>query len=54
MSDLFSGSNDPGPLTPLAERLRPKTIDDVIGQRHLLGAGQAAAPSRSRRASRIR
>ncbi|WP_338910915.1 replication-associated recombination protein A [Mycetohabitans rhizoxinica] len=22
---------------PLAERLRPKTIDDVIGQRHLLG-----------------
>ncbi|HVE06147.1 MAG TPA: recombination factor protein RarA, partial [Paraburkholderia sp.] len=22
---------------PLAERLRPRTIDDVIGQKHLLG-----------------
>jgi len=25
---------------PLAERLRPKTIDEVIGQRHLLGPGK--------------
>ena len=25
---------------PLAERLRPKTLDEVIGQRHLLGAGK--------------
>ncbi|HEY2190666.1 MAG TPA: replication-associated recombination protein A [Caldimonas sp.] len=25
---------------PLAERLRPKTIQDVIGQRHLLGPGK--------------
>jgi putative ATPase len=25
-------------IVPLAERLRPKTIDEVIGQRHLLGA----------------
>lgn len=25
---------------PLAERLRPRTIDDVIGQRHLLGPGK--------------
>ncbi|HEY9107527.1 MAG TPA: replication-associated recombination protein A [Roseateles sp.] len=24
---------------PLAERLRPKTLDEVIGQRHLLGSG---------------
>lgn len=24
--------------TPLAERLRPKTLDDVVGQTHLLGA----------------
>lgn len=24
---------------PLAERLRPRTLDDVIGQRHLLGPG---------------
>ena len=27
-------------LTPLAERLRPKTLDDVIGQQHLLGPGK--------------
>ncbi|CAN5143804.1 replication-associated recombination protein A [soil metagenome] len=26
---------------PLAERLRPQTLDDVIGQRHLLGEGKA-------------
>ncbi|MES2091840.1 MAG: replication-associated recombination protein A, partial [Pseudomonadota bacterium] len=25
---------------PLAERLRPRTLDDVVGQDHLLGAGQ--------------
>lgn len=25
---------------PLAERLRPRTLDDVIGQQHLLGAGK--------------
>ena len=24
---------------PLAERLRPKTLDDYIGQRHLVGEG---------------
>nr|HET7858772.1 AAA family ATPase [Caldimonas sp.] len=28
------------PAAPLAERLRPKTIDEVIGQRHLLGPGK--------------
>jgi putative ATPase len=26
--------------TPLAERMRPKSLDDVIGQQHLLGAGK--------------
>ncbi len=25
---------------PLAERMRPKTLDDVVGQQHLLGAGK--------------
>jgi len=32
---------DPASLggVPLAERLRPKTLDEVIGQRHLLGPG---------------
>ena len=37
---------------PLAERLRPATIDDVIGQQHLLGAGKPYA-SPSNRVSRI-
>jgi len=36
MSDLFSTQ----PAAPLAERLRPKTVDEVIGQRHLLGEGK--------------
>ena len=44
MSDLFSGepSTSPGAAShvPLAERLRPKTIDEVIGQQHLLGRGK--------------
>ncbi|MFN3270810.1 MAG: AAA family ATPase, partial [Candidatus Kapaibacteriota bacterium] len=31
-------------FSPLAERMRPKTIDDVLGQEHLLGEG---APLRS-------
>jgi putative ATPase len=26
--------------TPLADRLRPKTLDDMVGQRHLLGPGK--------------
>ncbi|HSN32333.1 MAG TPA: AAA family ATPase, partial [Ideonella sp.] len=30
----------PDAAVPLAERLRPKTIDEVIGQRHLLGPGK--------------
>ena len=26
--------------TPLADRVRPKNIDEVAGQRHLLGEGK--------------
>jgi len=29
-----------GSTVPLAERLRPTTLDDVVGQRHLLAAGR--------------
>src|ERR1700682_3211792 len=36
--DLFGASGDAN--VPLAERLRPKTIDDMVGQRHLLGEGK--------------
>lgn len=38
MSDLFaSAANDQSGLRPLADRLRPATIDAVVGQDHLLG-----------------
>ena len=37
MTDLFSSN---APAAPLAERLSPKHIDEVIGQSHLLGAGK--------------
>ncbi len=37
MADLFPANT---PAAPLAERLRPKHIDEVIGQSHLLGAGR--------------
>ena len=40
-SDLFSAT--PPPTVPLAERLRPRAIDQVIGQRHLLGPGKPLA-----------
>jgi putative ATPase len=36
MSDLFKVE----PTPPLAEALRPKTLDEVIGQSHLLGEGK--------------
>ena len=26
--------------TPLADRIRPQTLDDVVGQKHLLGEGK--------------
>lgn len=34
MSDLFG---KPQPVAPLAEALRPRSIDEVVGQQHLLG-----------------
>jgi putative ATPase len=37
MSDLFAPNQ---PAAPLAERLRPQHIDEVIGQSHLLGEGK--------------
>ena len=36
MADLFAQE----PAAPLAEALRPKTLDEVIGQSHLLGEGK--------------
>lgn len=36
MADLFAQE----PQAPLAEALRPKTLDEVVGQSHLLGEGK--------------
>ena len=43
MNDLFSGSNTVHAGVPLAERMRPRTINDVVGQRHLLAPGKPLA-----------
>ena len=46
MSDLFAdhpdrtGRDAAPPHVPLAEALRPRTLDEVVGQRHLLGPGK--------------
>jgi putative ATPase len=37
MQDLFGSSSTDAPL---AERMRPRTIDEVVGQSHLLGPGK--------------
>ena len=37
MNDLFK---KPEPAAPLAEKLRPLTLEEVVGQAHLLGAGK--------------
>jgi len=41
VTDLFSSPTPAG--APLAERLRPRTIGEVVGQRHLLGPGKPLA-----------
>jgi putative ATPase len=40
--DLFelNSSTQASPVQPLAERMRPKTLDEFVGQEHLLGAGK--------------
>lgn len=40
MADLFAAGNAGGRYAPLAERLRPRTLDEVVGQSHLLGPGK--------------
>ena len=39
MDDLFS-ANATIPESPLADRMRPQTLDDVIGQDHIVGPGR--------------
>ena len=35
---------------PLADRMRPRTLDEVVGQEHLIGPGKVLARARGRRA----
>src|SRR5690242_13906276 len=43
MSDLFSdaASQRADAIAPLAQRLRPRTLDEFVGQQHVLGEGSA-------------
>jgi putative ATPase len=43
LSDLFSdaASRRAGEIAPLAQRLRPSTLDEFVGQRHVLAEGSA-------------
>jgi putative ATPase len=40
--DLFENAppTSPPPVGPLADRMRPRSLDEVVGQEHLLGAGR--------------
>lgn len=40
MSDLFSHSETANRAAPLAERMRPESLDDFVGQQHLIGKGR--------------
>ena len=40
---LFDDDEQTLPGTPLADRMRPRTLADFVGQRHLLGEGRALA-----------
>src|SRR5437879_13414837 len=37
MTDLFPA---PAPVPPMAEALRPRSLDEFVGQQHLLGPGK--------------
>ncbi|GGT23365.1 replication-associated recombination protein A [Nonomuraea spiralis] len=39
MDSLFDSAAEEATPQPLAVRMRPRTLDEVIGQRHLLGSG---------------
>ena len=38
MQDLFTQQESA--LSPLADRMRPRTLDEFIGQRHIVGPGR--------------
>ncbi|MCL2764909.1 MAG: AAA family ATPase [Treponema sp.] len=42
MNELFSSKNEKssGECSPLADRMRPRTLEDIIGQDHIVGHGR--------------
>lgn len=38
--DLFSEQEEASRFRPLADRMRPRTLEDIVGQQHLLGPGK--------------
>ena len=55
---LFDEPEDDEPASnpdaPLAERMRPRTLEEFVGQGHLVGEGRLRAASWSRAAGRCR
>ena len=51
--DLFDDLREQNRLLarPLAARMRPRTLDEFVGQEHFLGAGQAAPADAARRSA---
>jgi putative ATPase len=40
MDELFKSKNKTEGLSPLADRMRPRTLEDIIGQDHIVGPGR--------------
>jgi len=40
MGDLFSANNGKQTQSPLADRMRPRVLEDIIGQDHIVGPGR--------------
>ena len=36
----LQAEHNPSPSAPLADRMRPRSLEDYIGQEHLLGQGK--------------
>ena len=39
-TDIFPQADVPQANVPLADRMRPRTLDEVVGQEHLIGPGK--------------
>ncbi|MDR0486990.1 MAG: AAA family ATPase, partial [Treponema sp.] len=40
MDDLFSSKTETGGQSPLADRMRPRILEDIVGQDHIVGEGR--------------